>query len=52
VLTVDVNEQNEPARRFYEALGFVAAGRSPLDDNGLPYPILHLRRDAPAGSGA
>jgi GNAT superfamily N-acetyltransferase len=27
-LTVDVNEQNESARRFYEALGFVMVGRS------------------------
>jgi putative acetyltransferase len=43
-LTVDVNEQNEPARRFYAALGFVVVGRSPLDENGLPYPVLHLRR--------
>jgi len=50
-LTVDVNEQNDAARRFYEALGFVQVGRSPLDDHGLPYPVLHLRRPAPrAGS--
>jgi len=45
-LTVDVNEQNDAARRFYEALGFVQVGRSPLDDHGLPYPLLHLRRSA------
>jgi putative acetyltransferase len=46
-LTVDVNEQNAGARGFYEALGFVAVGRSPLDDAGRPFPILHMRRDAP-----
>ena len=50
-LTVDVNEQNDAARRFYEALGFVEVSRSPLDENRLPYPILHLRRAAPEGNG-
>ena len=43
-LTVDVNEQNPAARGFYEALGFVVVGRSPLDDGGRPFPVLHLRR--------
>ncbi|HET7599628.1 MAG TPA: acetyltransferase [Gemmatimonadales bacterium] len=47
-LTVDVNEQNEAARRFYEALGFVVVGRSAVDETGRPYPILHLSRAAPA----
>jgi putative acetyltransferase len=47
-LTVDVNEQNPAARGFYEALGFVVVGRSPLDDGGRPFPILHMRR--PTGS--
>jgi putative acetyltransferase len=42
-LTVDVNEQNVAACRFYEACGFVVEGRSELDGNGLPYPLLHLR---------
>ena len=42
-LTVDVNEQNEAARAFYEACGFVMEGRSELDDEGRPYPLLHLR---------
>ena len=45
-LTVDVNEQNPAARGFYEALGFVVVGRSPLDDAGRPFPILHMRRPA------
>lgn len=43
-LTTDVNEQNLGARAFYERLGFVAIGRSPTDDAGRPYPLIHLRR--------
>lgn len=42
-LTVDVNEQNAAARRFYEACGFVVEGRSDLDEQGRPYPLLHMR---------
>jgi len=43
-LLVDVNEQNREARRFYEALGFVVEGRSELDGQGRPFPLLHMRR--------
>ncbi len=43
-ITVDVNEQNAGALAFYEHLGFVRFDRSPLDDAGRPYPLLHLRR--------
>jgi putative acetyltransferase len=46
-LTVDVNEQNVTARGFYEALGFAVVGRSPVDDMGRPFPILHMRRETP-----
>jgi putative acetyltransferase len=42
-ITVDVNEQNAAAVRFYEACGFAVEGRSELDDNGRPYPLLHMR---------
>ena len=42
-ITVDVNEQNEQARAFYEACGFVVEGRSDVDDAGRPFPLLHLR---------
>src|SRR5262245_36470615 len=42
-LTVDVNEQNTAACRFYETCGFVVEGRSELDDTGRPYPLLHMR---------
>ena len=46
-LTVDVNEQNEGATRFYEACGFVVTGRSEHDDQGRPYPLLHMKLIAP-----
>jgi len=46
-LTVDVNEQNTAARRFYEACGFVVEGRSELDEQGRPYPLLHMRLTVP-----
>ena len=45
-LTVDVNEQNVAACAFYEACGFVVEGRSELDDQGRPYPLLHMRLPA------
>ncbi|MCF3126816.1 GNAT family N-acetyltransferase [Acinetobacter soli] len=40
---VDVNEQNLQAFRFYEKIGFKVIGRSELDGQGKPYPILHLK---------
>lgn len=42
-ITVDVNEQNPAALRFYEACGFQVAGRSESDSDGRPFPLLHLR---------
>ena len=43
VLTVDVNEQNPRAIGFYERLGFRRTGRSEADDQGRPYPLIHMR---------
>ena len=40
---VDVNEQNEAARQFYEHVGFTVVSRSELDGSGKPYPILHMQ---------
>lgn len=48
-LTVDVNEQNPGAVRFYEALGFRVIGRSPTDSSGRPFPLLHMKGPEPAG---
>lgn len=41
-LTVDVNEQNPEAIQFYLANGFRITGRSPLDGQGNPFPLIHL----------
>ncbi|MGB3425867.1 MAG: acetyltransferase [Castellaniella sp.] len=41
-MTTDVNEQNGQAVGFYEKMGFRAIGRSPVDDQGRPYPLIHL----------
>ena len=44
-LTVDVNEQNPAAIRFYEACGFAIEGRSELDSNDRQaFPLLDKRR--------
>lgn len=42
-LLTDVNEQNTQAIGFYERLGFIRCGRSDLDGQGRPYPLIHLR---------
>ncbi len=42
-LTTDVNEQNTLAIGFYEKLAFERCGRSELDGQGRPYPLIHLR---------
>ncbi|HHC5060632.1 TPA: acetyltransferase [Aeromonas veronii] len=39
---VDVNEQNEQAVGFYLKMGFTVTGRSPLDGQGKPCPLLHM----------
>lgn len=44
VIDVDVNEQNPAAVAFYTSKGFVTVGRSPVDETGRPYPLLHLTR--------
>ena len=43
VTKVDVNEQNPQATGFYQHLGFKVISRSPLDDMGKPFPILHMK---------
>lgn len=41
-MSLDVNEQNPEAVGFYLHYGFVQTGRSPLDGEGRPFPLLHL----------
>ena len=42
-LSTTVNEQNSRATGFYERLGFERCGGSPIDSQGRPYPLIHLR---------
>lgn len=42
-LATEVNAQNAQAAGFYQRLGFVETGRSQLDGQGRPYPLIHLR---------
>lgn len=42
VTKVDVNEQNPQAIGFYLRMGFAQVGRSELDGQGNPFPLLHL----------
>ncbi|MDL2289417.1 GNAT family N-acetyltransferase [Clostridia bacterium OttesenSCG-928-F22] len=39
---VDVNEQNEQGTGFYRHMGFIVLSRSDYDEQGRPFPILHL----------
>ncbi|WP_394160116.1 GNAT family N-acetyltransferase [Galactobacter valiniphilus] len=48
VVLVEVNEQNPGALGFYLARGFEQVGRSALDGEGNPFPLLHLRRETPS----
>ncbi|WMT16323.1 acetyltransferase [Serratia fonticola] len=41
-LLLDVNEQNPQALAFYQHYGFVVTGRSELDGQGKPFPLLHM----------
>jgi putative acetyltransferase len=50
VRTVDVNEQNEQASAFYHRRGFVVIGRSEVDEQGRPYPILHMALSIACGT--
>jgi putative acetyltransferase len=43
VTKVDVNEQNPAAIKFYQHIGFRTIGRSPLDGQGKPFPLLHMK---------
>lgn len=40
---VDVNEQNLQALGFYEHIGFKVFKKSEFDEQGNPFPILHMK---------
>ena len=40
---VTVNEQNPQAVGFYQHMGFKTYKRTPLDEQGNPYPLLYMR---------
>lgn len=48
---LDVNERNPRARAFYARQGFRVCGRSPVDNDGRPYPLLHLVRETDEARG-
>ena len=41
---VDVNEQNPQGVAFYRHMGFEQIGRSEVDGQGKPFPLLHMKR--------
>lgn len=43
VTELDVNEQNPQATGFYQHMGFRVVGRSPIDGQGNPFPLLHMQ---------
>lgn len=44
VTELDVNEQNPQAVGFYQHMGFSVVGRSAIDGQGNPFPLLHMQR--------
>ncbi|WP_368542747.1 acetyltransferase [Enterobacter soli] len=40
---LDVNEQNPQGVAFYQHMGFEQIGRSEVDGQGNPFPLLHMR---------
>ena len=43
MVVLETQTCNENAIAFYRKHGFAVDGRSPLDDQGNPFPILHLK---------
>jgi putative acetyltransferase len=49
-LTVEVNEQNDAAVRFYRSQGFAVISRSPTDSGGRKFAVLRMHRREYSGS--
>ena len=49
-LTLEVNEQNPTAHAFYRHHGFEDVRRTPIDQEGRPFPLIYMRwqRGAPS----
>ena len=45
-LKTEVNEQNTQGVEFWQHMGFRVTGRSELDGQGRPYPLLRMERPA------
>lgn len=43
---VDVNEENPRALNFYLHIGYKIIGRSEIDGNGKPHPLLFLEKQS------
>lgn len=41
--TLDVNEDNPQGVGFYKHIGFEIVGRSTVDGQGNPFPLLHMK---------
>ena len=50
-LAVFLATQEERNLTFYRRLGFAVTGRSERDDQGRPYPLLHLAFGNPVPAG-
>lgn len=44
MLTAEINEQTNQARDALRRPGLVETGRSPLDGQGLSYPLTQIRQ--------
>ena len=42
---LSVNEQNPLAKGFYEYMGFEVYKRTESDEQGMPYPLLYMKRN-------
>ena len=49
---VDVHEQNPQGGAFYRHMGFEQVGRSELDGQGNPFPLLHMKLSRNTGISA
>ena len=49
---MDVNEQNPQGVAFYRHMGFEQVGRSALDGQVNPFPLLHMKLSRNTGISA